>query len=134
MASGPACRRVRAEPFSSAVVPRAVAASAPKGRPYAALRGRAEFARVYRTGFRRHVGGIVVISAVAEDGPPRVGVVAGRKVGGAVVRNRAKRRLREAVARAELRPGTAYVVVASAEVAEAAFDDLVSWVRRGAQG
>lgn len=71
-----------------------------------------------------------MVSAKGGGGPPRVGVVAGRRVGGAVVRNRAKRRLREALARVELADGTAYVVVASPEVAEAAFDDIVGWVRQ----
>ena len=73
----------------------------------------------------------MVISVIAEEGLPQVGVVAGRRVGGAVVRNRAKRWLREAMARAELRGGTAYVVVASAQVAEATFEEVLSWVRSG---
>ncbi len=71
-----------------------------------------------------------MVSAPGGEGPPRVGVVAGRRVGGAVARNRAKRRLREALARVELADGTAYVVVASPEVAEAAFGDIVGWVKR----
>ena len=58
-------------------------------------------------------------------------MVAGRRVGGAVVRNRAKRRLREALARAELRDGTAYVVVAQPEAAAAGFDEILSWIRQG---
>ena len=104
-------------------------ASLPEGRPYVSLRGRAEFARVYRTGFRRTAGGVVVISTRGGEGPPRVGVVAGRRVGGAVVRNRAKRRLRKALARAELRDGRTYIVVAQPEVAQATFDQVLSWVR-----
>lgn len=69
----------------------------------------------------------------AGEGPPRVGVVAGRRVGNAVRRNRAKRRLREAVARVPLVPGTTYVLVAAPEVVDAPFDRLVAWVR-GAVG
>lgn len=65
------------------------------------------------------------------EGPPRVGVVAGRRVGGAVVRNRVKRRLREALARAELRDGTTYIVVALPGVATATYEEMLSWVRRG---
>jgi ribonuclease P protein component len=47
------------------------------------------------------------------------------------VRNRAKRRLREALARAELRDDTAYVVVASPEVVTAPFAEVEAWVRQG---
>jgi ribonuclease P protein component len=54
-----------------------------------------------------------------------VGIVASLRVGGAVSRNRAKRRLREALMRVELKPDTAYVVVASPDVVTMSFDDLV---------
>ncbi|WP_125255229.1 ribonuclease P protein component [Brevundimonas fluminis] len=62
-------------------------------------------------------GAVVVQRLDREDGDPAVGVgfTATRKIGGAVVRNRAKRRLREA-ARALLpllaSPGSDYVLVA----------------------
>lgn len=61
-------------------------------------------------------------------GPPRVGVVAGRHVGGAVARNRAKRRLREALGKVPLEDGMDYVVIASPQVNEAAFERLVEWL------
>jgi ribonuclease P protein component len=54
-----------------------------------------------------------------EGGPARVGFAVPRKVGGAVERNRVKRRLREAVARNQglLHEGTDYVLVARPGVA-----------------
>jgi len=66
-----------------------------------------------------------VICAGGEMGAPQVGIVASRRVGGAVQRNRAKRRLREALIRVELRQDTAYVVVASPDVATMGFEHLV---------
>lgn len=73
---------------------------------------------------------------VAAGGPgsPRVGVVAGHSVGSAVARNRAKRRLREALARAPLRGDLDYVVVASRAVVEAAFPEVLGWVLRAVEG
>jgi ribonuclease P protein component len=87
--------------------------------------GSSRFGRVYRKGHRSESGGIRVISVEAEVGPPQVGIVAGRTVGNAVRRNRAKRRLREALGRVALRPDTAYVVVASPEVVAMPFGTLV---------
>ena len=59
----------------------------------------------------------------------RVGFTASRKVGNAVVRNRAKRRLR-AIAAEVLprngRPGTDYVIVARATSSERRYADLVA--------
>jgi ribonuclease P protein component len=132
MASGPACARGPEGPSSSDAVTRAANASLPRGRPYATLRGSAEFARVYRTGARSRSGAVLVIAA-AGGAPPTAGVVAGRRLGGAVVRNGVKRRLREALARADLATGTAYIVVALPGAAQATYAQLESWVGRGVQ-
>lgn len=59
-----------------------------------------------------------------DDGAPRVAVVASRRVGGAVARNRAKRLLREAVRHVALQPGTDVVLVARRACADAGFADV----------
>jgi ribonuclease P protein component len=84
---------------------------------------------VRRVGTRRRVGGITVFAAPGEAGAPRVAIVAGRAVGNAVRRNRAKRRLREALRQVPLREGREYVVVASAAAVKAPFEALVTWAR-----
>jgi len=75
------------------------------------------------------VGGIVLFDAPGEPGLPRVAVTAGKDVGGAIERNRAKRRLREAVARSPIRHGRDYVLIATPAVVEARFEELATWVR-----
>lgn len=55
--------------------------------------------------------------------------MAGRAVGNAVRRNRAKRRLREALRRVPLVEGRDYVVIASRAAVDAPFETLVGWAR-----
>src|ERR687897_1490555 len=85
----------------------------------------ADFDRVYREG-RSHASRHLVVyafpgSSPAEDGP-RLGVSVGRKVGGAVERNRMKRLLREAfwTAAADLPAGHDFVLVARPDASELA--------------
>jgi ribonuclease P protein component len=61
----------------------------------------------------------------------RVGLVVSSKVGGAVQRNRVKRRLREAI-RHELQrfPAVDVVLVARGSAAAATVDELRAWLRR----
>lgn len=77
------------------------------------LRSSADIAAVLRGG-RQRAGRLAVVYARAatHEGPARVAVVASRKVGSAVARNRAKRLLREAVREVELSPGSDVVLVA----------------------
>lgn len=77
---------------------------------------------------RRRSGAVTVLQTEGSRSKPEVGIVAGKGVGNAVQRNRAKRRLREAANGADLRPHTAYVVVASRGVLDASFGELVDWM------
>ncbi len=128
MDSATGCVPAPAAPSSDGDVKRGVVVSPLDGRPYSPLRSRSDFQRVFRTGGRRRSGGVTVVAAPGPSGTVRVGVVAGRKVGGAVARNKAKRRIREAVARVGLRDGVDYVVIASQEVNHVEFERLVLWI------
>lgn len=130
MASATGCAPGPGGPSSTAAGPRGGSASPPERRRYGSLHGAKEFQRVRRIGRRRRIGGITLI--VADGGPasPLVGIVAGQSVGSAVARNRAKRRLREVMARAPLRGDRDYLVVAGRSVLEAAFPELTGWVLR----
>jgi len=77
----------------------------------------------------------MIVVFIAEDRPglPQVGFVAGRRIGNAVARNRAKRRLREAAARVRLPGGTAWIVVALPGVNDASFTRLVRWLEQAAR-
>jgi ribonuclease P protein component len=85
-----------------------------EGFPKAArIRRRREFLALGRMGERRHTEHFVLLSRVC-DGPTRLGITVSRKVGGAVVRNRVKRRVREIFRRApdRLLPERDLIVIA----------------------
>jgi len=97
----------------------------------------AEFARVRAKG--RSVHGkfmvLTVLQLAAED-PTRVGLITSRRVGGAVERNRVRRRLREIVRndRPQVVPGFWFTLVARSAAVRASFADLRDEWRRLAKG
>ena len=95
---------------------------------FARLTQRAQFQRVSK-GSRSAVRCLSLQSAARDDGPAdaRVGLTITRKVGGAVERNRIRRRLRAALKlapEADRRPQHDYVVVARREALSASFPAL----------
>ena len=73
---------------------------------------------------------IVNVLRHPEGGPWRSGVITSRKVGGAVQRNLARRRLREIIRHAGLQDGIWVVTVARWRILEANFAELKQdWMR-----
>jgi len=84
------------------------------------------FRSVFRKGVRLD-GRLFLLIALANDrGHDRLGVAVGKRVGGAVVRNRAKRRLREAFRGRPRRSGPEWdiVFVAKPDIAAATQEEL----------
>ena len=86
-----------------------------------------EFAKLKREGQSFH-GKLIVLSVLksGEDAAARIGLITSRRVGGAVVRNLVRRRLREIVraARPELRAGFWLALIARQSAARASFEAL----------
>jgi len=98
------------------------------------LRRSADIGRLFAdggVGRSRHVL-VRALPREAPDAPPRVAVIAPKRLGNAVARNRWKRRLRAAVRRlADDLPPADLAVLARGTGAEPAFDQLIGSVREG---
>lgn len=94
------------------------------------MRRRADFDRVFQHG--RHNGGkLLSVRSVLNQQPlTRFAFAIPRRVGGAVVRNRVRRRLREIVRSLPLREGYDVVISVRPEAANARFDALKAELTR----
>ncbi len=112
-------------------------AGKPKGQRPGRLLKRAQFLAVRRGEKRR--GRLFLLEALARDDrdAPRVGYTVTRKAGNAVMRNRIRRRLKEAVrthAAGDMEPGNDYVIVGREEVLAAPFALLKAELSRRLRG
>ena len=89
------------------------------------IREGATFAQLQRAGRRARRGPLTVRFVRLPDGPPRVAYAVGRRVGGAVVRNRLRRRLRHLVHDlAPSLPSGAYLIAAAPAATTLESDEL----------
>jgi len=83
------------------------------------VRRRAEYQGIYERGSRVH-GRLLTLFTLPNNLPiGRLGIAATKKLGGAVVRNRAKRLIREVFRRNKLAPGFDIVVVPKRDLLDA---------------
>jgi ribonuclease P protein component len=96
------------------------------------LRKREEF-RAVAEGPRVSRPGFVLQALKRNDGPARFGFTVTRKIGNAVMRNRIRRRLREAVRMAggKAADGTDYVLIARRAALALPFDRLIADLMSG---
>ena len=88
----------------------------------------AEFGQVRQSG-RKYRGELITLALASADNsnePMRLGIIASRKVGNAVMRNRARRRIREIVRRHQhgVARGVWVVIIISAKAARATYAGL----------
>ena len=91
-----------------------------------------DFERVYQQGQRHFARHMTLFFLPRAEGGSRIGFTVGRVLGGAVERNRIKRRLREAVRRERGRLGTGVDVVVNPKksVERAEFTEILEEFRR----
>jgi ribonuclease P protein component len=100
-----------------------------EGQQPGRLRARRDFLAAAKKGRSSAMPGLILQSINRSDeATPRVGFTATKKLGGAVIRNRVRRRLREAARRvlpAAAKPGHDYVLIGRSATALRPFAELV---------
>ena len=95
--------------------------------PTRRIRRRGEFQRVFDAGRRAHGRHLTIIAAPAPGTDSRLGIVASKKLGGAVVRNRAKRLIRQVFRTSgDLRAASDLVIIPKQSFLQAPLPDLIS--------
>jgi ribonuclease P protein component len=90
------------------------------------IRRRADFQQVYEHGTRVHgpFFTLFLLAGQPQDSPGRLGIAATKKLGGAVVRNRAKRLIREVFRKVKIARGYDVVLVPKRELLSASLTAL----------
>ena len=94
--------------------------------PRVTVKANGDFRRIYRKGRSAVTGGVVVYCLPNRQGLSRLGVTVSTKVGGAVVRNRVRRRFRELYRHhlPELKAGIDIIMVARVRTANMPYHKL----------
>ena len=101
------------------------------------LRKRGEFLAVRRGEKRRGRFFLLEVLDRGDGGAARIGFTVTKKVGNAVVRNRIRRRLKEAVrvhAAGDMAPGSDYVIVGREDILAAPFAEIAAELSRRMRG
>ena len=93
-------------------------------RPHERIRRRADFRGIYDRGNKSHGRFLTLFALPNGLAHARLGVAATRKLGNAVVRNRAKRLIREVFRRNKPAPGFDVVIVAKRDLLDAPLTSL----------
>jgi ribonuclease P protein component len=99
-------------------------------RRHERIRRRADFQRIYEHGTRAHGRLATFFVLPNELGVGRLGIAATRKLGGAVVRNRAKRLIRDVFRRNKIAAGYDLVIVPKRELLDASLTAIEAEYQR----
>jgi ribonuclease P protein component len=102
---------------------RSVVPSAAFGRAER-VRRRPEYQQIYDRGAKVHSRFFTLFALANESPVGRLGIAATRKLGGAVIRNKAKRLIREVFRRNKIAPGFDIVIVPKRELVDASLTTL----------